>query len=173
MSCIWNGNLHGWKVNRSNRHSQKQFLHLGHWIQPPKSRECDKHICSVVRLRFGPVAPSLNSLIDLFWRTIATSHSTTTTCAQLIAIQDTTKLSPLKKHVHMACTKRSMDTCHLLLFISLDPSSTIQTHSCCYFQLPMYTSEEYVHSIILWFNSPWFFIMDATHYWSFAREYST
>ena len=40
---------------------QKQFLHPDHWIQPPKSREHDKHIWSAVRLRFGPVAAFLNS----------------------------------------------------------------------------------------------------------------
>ena len=133
MSCIWNGNLHRQRVSRSNRHSQKQFLHLDHWIQPHKSRKHDKHTWSVVRLRLGPVAASLNSLIDLLWRIIATSHITTTTCAQLIAIQDTINLSPLKMHMHMTHANRSMDMCHLLLFISLDLSSTIQTHLHCYF----------------------------------------
>ena len=34
---IWNGNLHGQRVNRNNKHSQKQFLHLDHWTQLPKS----------------------------------------------------------------------------------------------------------------------------------------
>ena len=98
MSCIWDKNLHRQRVDRSNRHSQKQFLHLDHWTQPPKSREHDKHIWSVVRLRFGPVAASLNNLIDLLWRTKA-SHSTSSPCTQLIAIQDTITLSPLKKHM--------------------------------------------------------------------------
>ena len=40
---------------RSNRYSQKHFLHLNHWIKP-KSREHDKHMWSVVRLRYGTVA---------------------------------------------------------------------------------------------------------------------
>ena len=44
---------------------QKQFLHLDHWIQIPKYREHDKHIWFVVRLRIGPVAVSLNRLIDI------------------------------------------------------------------------------------------------------------
>ena len=74
MTCIWNRNLHGWRVDRSNKHSQKQFLHLDHWTQLPKSRELDKYIWFVVRLRIGPVAASLNRLIDLLWRTIATSQ---------------------------------------------------------------------------------------------------
>ena len=125
------------QVDRSNRHSQKQFLHLDHWIQPPNSRECDKHIWSVVRLRFGPVAASLNRLIDLLWRAIATSHNRTTTCAQLIVNQGTITLSPLKKHAQMTCANRSKDTCHLLLFISLDPSSTIWTSSHWYFWIPI------------------------------------
>ena len=43
---------------------KRTSLHLDHWIQP-KSREHDKHIWSVVRLRFEPVAESLNGLIDL------------------------------------------------------------------------------------------------------------
>ena len=45
--------------------SQKQFLQLDHWTHLPKSRECDKHIWFVFRLRVGPVAASLNRLIDL------------------------------------------------------------------------------------------------------------
>ena len=36
MTCIWNGNLHRWKAVRSNKHSQKQFLNLDHWIGVPK-----------------------------------------------------------------------------------------------------------------------------------------
>ena len=34
----------GQRVNRSNKHSQKQFLHPDHWIEIPKSREHDEHI---------------------------------------------------------------------------------------------------------------------------------
>ena len=115
MSCTWNGNLHGWRDNRSNRYSQKQYLQLDHWTKP-KSRECDKHIWSVVRLRFGPVAVSLNSLIDLLWRTIAASCTTICTTDNY---SNTITLSLLKKHVHMACTNRSMNTCHLLLIRSI------------------------------------------------------
>ena len=50
------------RVDRSNRHSQKQFLHLDHWINMPISREHDKYIWSVVRLRFGPVATFLKQI---------------------------------------------------------------------------------------------------------------
>ena len=84
MTCVWNRNLHRWRVDRSNKHSQKHFLHPDHWIQNPKSREHDKHIWFVVRLRIGTVAASLNRLIDLLWRTRATSHSTTTHVHNLI-----------------------------------------------------------------------------------------
>ena len=45
--------------------SQKQFLHLDHWIEIPISRECDEQSWFVVRLRMGPAAASLNRLIDL------------------------------------------------------------------------------------------------------------
>ena len=83
MTYIWNENLHGQRVSRSNKHRQNQFLHPDHWIQIPKSRECDKHIWFVVRLRIGPVAASLNRLTDLLLRTIAASHSTTKTCGHL------------------------------------------------------------------------------------------
>ena len=47
------------------RFSLEQFLHQDHWI-PPKSREHNKDIWSLVRLRFGPVAKPLYSLMDLF-----------------------------------------------------------------------------------------------------------
>ena len=83
MTCVWNGNLHGWRVNRSNKHSQKQFLHLDHWIENPKSREHDEHIWFVVRLRIGPVTASLTDWQIYTWRTIATSPSKTRTYAPL------------------------------------------------------------------------------------------
>ena len=57
-------NLHRQRVNRSNRFSLEYFLHPDHWI-PLKSREHDKNIWSVVRLRFGPVATSLSSFDGL------------------------------------------------------------------------------------------------------------
>ena len=118
MSCIWNGNLHRWRVNRGNRYCQKQFLHLDHWIQQ-KSRECNEHILSVVRLRFGSVAATLNNLMDLLWRIISASCTTMwTTDKHLITII----LSHLKKHVHMAHANGSMNMCHLLLIkYHLDP----------------------------------------------------
>ena len=110
MSCIWNGKQHRWRVNRSNGYSQKQFMNPDHWI-PPKSREHDKNIWSVVRLRFGPVTTSLLSLIDLLWRTIAVSHIIRGTIDNHL---NPITASPLMTHLHMTCTNRSMDMCHLL-----------------------------------------------------------
>ena len=50
----------GWEA-----YSNTFQLQLDHWIQIPKSQEQDKHIWFVVRLKIGPVAASLNRLIDL------------------------------------------------------------------------------------------------------------
>ena len=123
-----------------------QFLHLGHWIQT-KSREHDKHICSVVRLRFRPVTASLNSLMGLLWRTIATSHITTCTTDNQL---NTITLSPLEKHAHVTCANRSMNTCHLLLIGSikhhLDPITLLLST----FNMNL---RKDVSSIIPWFNS--------------------
>ena len=129
MTCVWNGNLYGWGVNRSNKHSQKQFLHPHHWIQIPKSRQCNKHMWFVVILRIGPHAASLNRLIHLLWMTIATSHSTTKTCMQLNSqLQNNSTFFTFEE----ACTE---DMCpqikgHAsLLYNSLDTSSTAWTNS--------------------------------------------
>ena len=132
----------------------------------------------VVRLRIGPVAASLNRLIDLLWMTVAASHNTNRICVHLdIQLQNNSTFLPLKKHMQKACAHRSKDTHHSFLTNSLDPSSTIWTSSCWYFWIPIENPESYEHSIIQWFNSPYIhhqvYIMDATHYWPFAREYST
>ena len=76
---------------------------------PPKSREYDKDIWSVVRLRFGPVAKSLNSLVDL--PEGQNSHFTHHQMYHLYTIA----LSTLKMFTHMAHVNRSRDTHHLLL----------------------------------------------------------
>ena len=87
-----------------------------HWTQLPKSRECYKHIWFVVRLRIGPVAASLNRLIDLLWRTIAASHSTTRTCAQLdIQLQNNTTSFPFEEAHTKGTHHRSKDMHHFLL----------------------------------------------------------
>ena len=147
MSCVWNGNLHRHWVHRSNRYSQKQFLHLDHWI-PPKSREHNKHIWSVVSLRFGPVATSLNSLIGLFWRTVATSHITRCTTDNHL---HTITLSPLKMHMYMVHSNRSVDMCHLLLIGSI-------MHHLDTFMLLLSTLNinlrRDLHGINPWFNLP-------------------
>ena len=130
-----------------------------------KSRECNKDIWSVARLRFGPVATSLNSLMDLLWRKIVTSHiSSWTTDIHLYTVI----LSPLKMHTHMACTNRSRDTCHILLI------GSIRHHLDILMLLPSTLNINLawnVHSIIQ-LTSGRFFTMDATDYWPYAREYS-
>ena len=65
MTYIWNGNQHRQRVDRSNKFHQKQFLNLDHWIQNPKSRECNKHTWFVVRISTGPVTASLKKLTNL------------------------------------------------------------------------------------------------------------
>ena len=176
MSCIWNENLHEWRVNRSNRHSQKQFLHPDHWIQLPKSREHNKHIWSVFTLRIGPVAASLNRLIDLPWRTIATSHSTNRTCAHLdLQLQNNRTSSSLKMHAQMVHAYRSTDM-HCLL------NETIWIHQAPFW--PLHT-DTFRYQYQLWkMNLASFSCsphltyitkissIDATHYWPFSREYS-
>ena len=98
--------MESWQKQQITVKSSSSILY--HWIQS-KSREHDKHIWSVVRLRFGPVAASLNTLIDLLWRTIATSH---TIMCSADDHSNTITLLFLKKHVHMAHANRSIDMHH-------------------------------------------------------------
>ena len=177
MTCIWNGSLHGQRVDRSNKYSQKQFLHPNHWIQIPKSRKCDKHIWFVVRPRIGPVAASLNRLIDLLWRRIAASYSTTKTCAHLEnQLQNKSTFSPLKK--------AHAEGMHLQIKWHTSLPSVQQFGSIKHY-LDLFTlilldanrnPAKYEHSIFQWFNLPHIqhqdYIADATHYWPFTREYS-
>ena len=144
MTCIWNANLHRQRVDRSSRFSLEWFLHLDLWI-PPKSRKHNKNIWSVVRLRFGLVSTSLNSLMDLLWRTIATSHITTD--AHLYTIT----LSSLKMHIHRACTNRSRDTCHLLQIGSIRHHLDILTLLLSTHNINLGWN---VHSTIPWLNLP-------------------
>ena len=53
----------------------------------------------------------------------------------------TASLKWMKKHVQKASAHRSKDMHHFLLSNSLDPSSTIWTSSCWYFQIPIYTQK--------------------------------
>ena len=111
MICICNGNLHEQRVDRSNRFGLEQFLYPDHWI-PPKPREYIKYIWSVVRLRFGPVATPLIGLMNLLWRTIATSHITRcTTDTHLYTLV----LPPLKTHAYG--THQQIKDMHQLLLI--------------------------------------------------------
>ena len=92
--------------------SLEQFLHLDYWI-PPKSREHNKDIWSVVRLRFGPVAHNPIQFDGLTLKD--NSHFTHQQMHHLYTIT----LSTLKIHTHMACISRSKDMHHLLLIGSI------------------------------------------------------
>ena len=171
MTCVWNGNLHRQRVNRSKMHHQKQFLHLHHWTENQKSRECNEHIWFVVKLRIGPVTAFLTHWQVYTWKTIATIYSKTRTPApQNSQSRNNSTFSPLKKHAQKVHSNTSKDMCHLLPSTSLDPSSTNWTSFMLMF------SYIYELSIIQWLNSPNLHlqadIMDATHYWPFAWEYS-
>ena len=142
-----------------------------------KILEHNKHIWSVVRFRFGPVAASLNSLIDLLWRTITASYSTTTTCGQLIINQETITLSPLKKHMQNEMHQQTKG--HMPL-TSVHQSGSIKYHLNLFTLLLSDTninSEKKINLTSFSCSTHLMYItkissMDATHYWPFAREYS-
>ena len=88
------------EVNRSNKHHQKQSLHPDHWIQYPKSRQCNEHTWFVVRLRIGPVTASLKERTDL-------------------QLKENSHLIPWSKHVHsrnkrFSTLKKCMHSRHVL-----------------------------------------------------------
>ena len=141
MSCIWNGNLHRWRDDRSNRYSQKKFLHQDHGYH-----QNDSHIWSVVRCRFGPVARSLSSLIDLLWGTVAYSHTTMCPTDNHLNI---TSLLPLKKHTYG--THQEINGYAPLISDWIRQLSFGHIHTVTFKQLK--TSEDHVHSIIPWLNS--------------------
>ena len=156
MTCTWNGGLHRWRVNRSNKYHWKQFLNPGHWIQNPKSRECTEHTWFVVRLWIGPVTESLKNLTDL-------------------KVKDNTYLIPWSKHMHS-----QIDTQRTKYFLSLknhmhrkhvlphqrthangldQPAginqAQIWTLSCQYFEISIYTKKLSIsnHSMIIFISS--------------------
>ena len=105
--------------------------------------------------------------MELLWRTIATSHITRCTTDTHL---HTITFSPLKMHKHMACTIRSVDMCHLFLTKSI--KHHFDTFTLLLSTLNINLRGD-VHSItVIQLTPRTFFIMDATHYWPFAREYS-
>ena len=86
---------------------------------------------------------------------------------------NTITLSPLK-HVHMVCTSRLVNTHHLFLIGSkkhhLDPFMVLLST----FNINLRQRCTQYHSMIqlIIHTSRRFFILDATQYWPFAREYS-
>ena len=123
MTCIWNGNLHGWIVDRSNKHHQKQFLNLNHWIQNPKSREHNEHTWFVVRLRIGPGTASLQEMTVGNWKTIATWSCNQNMCTPRLALKEQKIFAFEEMHVQKACAATSKDMHHWLGSTGSNPSS--------------------------------------------------
>ena len=124
MTCIWNGILQGWRINRSNKYHQKQFLNLDHWIQNPKSRKCNEHTWFVVRLRIGSVTASPKKLKYLNWRTIATWSHDQNMCTPRLTLKEQQIFTFEKMHAHKACATTSKYMCQCLGSTSSYPSST-------------------------------------------------
>ena len=87
-------------------------------------------------------------------------------------LQNNRTCSPLKGHAHMAHVHTSKDTCTDTSFGSSRP---ISAFSQWYFQISLYmavqtittASFNFLHNI-----QHWDYIMNATDYWLFTREYS-
>ena len=115
-------------------------------------------------------------LIDLLWRTIATSHSTNRTCAHLdLQLQNNSTSSPLKKYAQKAHAYRSRDMHYLLnetIWIHQAPFWPLHTDTFRYqyklwkMNLASFSCSPHLTYITMISS------MDATHYWPFAREYS-
>ena len=125
MTCIWNGNLHRHRANRNNKYCQKQFLNPDHWIQNPKSREHNKHMQFVVRIRIGPVTSSLKKLIDLKLK--ENSHlipQSTNMCTPRLTLEEEKVFIFEERHAHKAHAATSKDMHQWLGLTSSYPSST-------------------------------------------------
>ena len=176
MTCIWNENLHRWRVNRSNKYHRKQFLYLDHWIQNPKSREHSENTWFVVGLRIGPVTASLKKLTDL-------------------KLKDNSHLILWSKHVHPQIdTQRTKDfhlwrtactegTCHHIkghMAVALINQLKSIKHKLEPFHTNAFRSpyipRNYESRLIQWLY--WFHLhlpastMDTSQDWTFAHEYS-
>ena len=100
MTCVWNGNLHRWRVNRSNKYHWKQFLNLDHWMQNPKPRKCNEYTWFVVRLRTGPATEPLKKLSNLKVKDKSHFDSVIQACALPDWHSRNKSLLPLKNCMH-------------------------------------------------------------------------
>ena len=122
------------------------------------------------------VAASLNRLIDLPWRTIATSCSTTRTCAQLESQLQNHSTFHLWRSMHIRHAPTDQRTCITSfcpsVWIHQAPFEPLHANTFGY----QYKPRNYELSIIQWFNSPYIHhqinIMDAMYYWLFSQKYS-
>ena len=159
MTCILNEDLHGWRVNRSNRFCPEHFLQQDHWITL-KSRECDKDIWSVVRVRFGPLATPLYKFNRLIWRTT------------------------LKICTHMACISWSRDNIKSIKHHLGQGTHTtypwLRSHQTSFGHInTVAVNSQYkpwinklMHHYLIELTSARFFIMNAIEYWLFAHKIS-
>ena len=135
MTWVWNGNLHGWRVNRSIIQCQKQFLYLDHWIEIPKSRDTmnTSDLLSDLGLDHLHIP---NDLIDLPWRTIVTSHSTTRKCAPLDSQSGNNSTFHLWRSMHKMHTPMYQRACItyfcLSAWISQVPFGCLHAHAFGY-----------------------------------------
>ena len=154
------------RLIKSNKQSQKQFLHPDHWTQ--KSRECDEHIWFVVRHRIGHVTASLTRLIVLLWRTIAASHSKS----------NYRTITPL--HLWTSMLRQHAPTYQRIcityfskaVWIHQKPFRPLHNDTFRYQYKPRQLWTLHYLSFNLSFIQYQDYIMDTTHYWPFAREYS-
>ena len=174
---VWNGNLHGWRVERSNKHSQKQFLHPDHWIWNLKSREHDEHIYFVLRPRIGPVTVSLKQIDRFALNDNSCCIQHNYTYAQLDSQLQNNSTFCLWRSMHRRHMSADQKDMHPFLsdqeFGSIKHHfGSLHTNTFGY----QYKPRNVWHSIIHWFNSLYIhhqvYIMDTTHYWLFAREHS-
>ena len=146
MTCIWNGNLHRWKVDRSNKHHQKQFLNLDHWIQYPKSREHDEHTWFVVRLRHPLRKGEIYN-----WRTIATWSHDQNMCTSRLTLKEQ-KIFQLWRNAHTEgtcyCIKGYVPTAWINQLISIKHKLELFHTNAFSYPYILRNSES---SIIQWF----------------------
>ena len=159
MTCIWNGNLHGWRVDRSNKYHQKQFPNLDHCIQNPKSREHNEHTWFVIRLRIGPATEPLKKLTDLKLKANRHVEPTIQTCALPDWHSRNERHFTFEElHVQKAHATTSKDTHQWLTSTSSNPSSTNQNpfHANT-FRSP-YIPRNYQSKTIQWSYSSFIYI---------------
>ena len=156
LTYIWNGSLHRWRVDRSNKYCWKQFLNLNHWIQNPKSREHNKNTWFVVGIRTRPVTEPLKKLTVLKLKDNSYLILQSKHVHSQIDTQGTKDFLPLENCMHRRYVMPHQRT-HTN---GLDQPAQIHqaqigTLSCQYFQIPIYIKKLSIskHSMIVFTSS--------------------